>query len=50
MSSACTPSSVGMASPVLEFNFPFKPWIIVHGGQKIKSNKSRFPSYETVKI
>ena len=27
MSSACTPSLVGIASPVLKLNFPFEPWI-----------------------
>ena len=43
MSSACTPSLVGIASPVLELNFPFKPWIIVHGGQKIQSNRVDSP-------
>ena len=39
---ACTPILVGMTSPVSEIlllsktaNFPFDPWTIVHGNQKI---------------
>ena len=50
MSSACTPSLVGIASPVLELNFPFKPWIIVHGGQKIQSNRVDSPVMRQLKF
>ena len=48
MSNLCTPILVGMASPVSEIlplfrllskwpKFPFRPWTIVHGHQKIES-------------
>ena len=48
MSNVCTPILVGIASPVSEIlplfrlpskwpKSPFRPWTIVHGGQKIES-------------
>ena len=50
MSNACTAILVGVASPVLEIllhfvlpskweKFPFGPWTIVHGGQKLELAK-----------
>ena len=52
MSNACTPTLVGMASPVLELklafkfgqNFSFRPWTIVHGGQNIESTQNNCAS------